>query len=161
MDAFLAGELTIVVAANMERYVGISDIVPQVGRKLEDLACILLFECCGKLLFYAGDPPGHYAIAVQGIFRIFDHCFFPTPREGVEGVGAVMININKVTRSLCSKDISSFVGIDGMFGKERNIRLVKPDHFGREQKDRVVVDLFVGKEAPAKAGMIETEAKRE
>jgi hypothetical protein len=127
---------------------GIANVVPQIGRLLQNPAGIPLLErlCeCKQIPF---DVPGEDAVSTQRIQAVFGHCIIPSAWQGIEGRFAVAVEVNKMPRRFLSESIPSFIRLDRMFAQIPNVLLVKPKHFGWKRKYRQAVNFLMAFESP-------------
>ena len=154
MDAVLVGVLAVVVGGGMQRHVAIGNVVPQIGGKHQNAPRIALHEGFGELEFHAHDPPGHYAVGVQRVFGVHGHGIVPVAGQLVGRAVAVGFQVNVVPHGLARHRIAPPVRIDGVFGDENDVVLVKAQHFRRQAKHGHAVDVLVRIKTPAKNGMV-------
>lgn len=62
---------------------------------------------------------------------------------------SVMINIQVMMRAFTGRNISSFIGINRVFGKEPDIGFEQNHHLWRQQKYCMIIDFLMHIKTPA------------
>ena len=96
MDTVLARQLAIIVLRGMQGYIGIGDIVPQIGRKYQNSLNIPYPHGIGQPVPHEVNMPRHYAVGIECVFRIFFNSILPVSRHFVDRTITIPIYIQKM-----------------------------------------------------------------
>src|SRR6185312_8907620 len=98
MNAQLVCELTIVVTAGMQGYMGVGNIMTEFSGIFENEPAVFLAESACEPAEHGLHPPGNNAIDPQGIRGKFFRGLFVIAGKPGEGIGTIVIDIHKMMR---------------------------------------------------------------
>ena len=153
VDAALACQLAVVVFGGVEGDVGVGDVVADVGGEFHDAGEVTCFEGVAEVVVGVLDVPRHDAVGHEGVFgELFDGVF-PLTGDVVEGVGAVVVDVDVVAGGLTLYGVAAAVGIYGVLCEVVNVLFVEVEHLWGEGEDGHAVDALVCPKAPCFGGV--------
>ncbi len=145
MDAMLTGKLTVVVGGGVKGYVGVGQIMADLGGEFEDTGNIMGFHGFHEVPEGFFQVPGEEAVGEEGVQRVLFESLLPAVWEG----RFVAVQVNVVTWRLPGEGSAAFVGLGGLAGEVLNMRAVEGEERFWQGKDSQAVDAAMRPKAPA------------